>query len=105
MPKKTKQAQYDAFTRRTWKTRPRNAGPLIARNLIVRALRGAGLSHILRGHMSVVGVLYPPSLPVEWLVQAGNALLREGTSKLGACIQFSARTGRRSKHGRHADLA
>lgn len=105
MRKKAKQARYDAFRRQTWKTRPRNTGHLVARNLIVRALRGAGLSHILRGHLAVIGVLYPPSLPVEWLMQAGNALLREAVSKPSACIQFSARTGRRSKHGRNADLA
>ena len=88
-----------------WKTRPRNAGLLIARNLTVRALRTAGLSHVLRSQTAIVGILYPPSIPVQWLIQAGNALLRQVTSKPHACIEFAAGTGRRPKDGRSTDLA
>jgi AAA+ superfamily predicted ATPase len=102
---KAKDSRYNAISRRMWKMRPRNAGLLIARNLTVRALRKAGLSHVLRDQMAIVGILYPPSIPVQWLIQAGNALLRQVTSKPHACIEFPAGTGRRSKDSRSADLA
>lgn len=90
-----KYPEFDAIARRLWKTRPRKAGSLIARNMIVRALRSAGLSHALKGQPAVVGFLYPPSFPVQWLTEAGEGLLRHATQRKQICIEFTR--GRRQR--------
>jgi hypothetical protein len=100
-----KDPKFDAIARRLWKTRPRKAGPLIARNIIVRALRTTGLSHVLKGQPAVVGLLYPPSFPVQWLVEAGEALLRHATQKQQLCLEFShGRRQRKLKDPKGTDL-
>lgn len=100
-----KDPEFDAITRRLWKTRPRKAGTLIARNMIIRALRCAGLSHVLKGQPAAVGLLYPPSFPVQWLVEAGEALLRHATQKQQLCLEFShERRQRKLKDPKGTDL-
>jgi SpoVK/Ycf46/Vps4 family AAA+-type ATPase len=90
-----KDPKFDATARRLWKIRPRKAGPLIARNMIVRALRSAGLSHVLKGQSATIGFLYPPSFPVQWLIEASEALLRHATRRKQFCIEFTR--GRRQR--------
>lgn len=100
-----KDPKYDAMARRIWKARPRKAGPLIARNLIIRALRTAELSHVLKGQAAIVGFLYPPSIPVEWLVEAGDALLRQVTPKRPMSIPFTqAKRQRKLKDPKGTEL-
>jgi hypothetical protein len=100
-----KDSTIEALARRVWKARPRKAGTLIARNLIVRALRSAHLSHVLKGQAAIVGIIYPPSLPVEWLVEAGDAVLRRATPMPQACTVFRAKGRKTSKDRRGSDLA
>lgn len=61
--------------------RPNNPGTLIARRLIVRALREAGLHHVLKGRMATIGFVFPPSVSVKWVHSAAMDLLNDLTPK------------------------
>lgn len=75
----------------------RTAGTLIARNIIIRALRQNGLSHVLRGGMATVGFLYPASLTPEWLSDATIELLQDFTTKRHAHMMFNLQKGSERK--------
>uniref|UniRef100_Q07NR1 AAA ATPase, central domain protein n=1 Tax=Rhodopseudomonas palustris (strain BisA53) TaxID=316055 RepID=Q07NR1_RHOP5 len=76
-----KRSQQSRSPQRILRAPARTAGTLIARNIIVRALRREGLSHILRGRMATVGFLYPACISPEWLSDAAIELLPEFTTK------------------------
>lgn len=61
--------------------RPTNPGALIARRLIVRALRKAGMHHVLKGRMAMVGFVFPPSVSIKWVHSAAIDLLNDLTPK------------------------
>lgn len=78
--------------------RPKNAGPLIARRLIVRALRKAGMHHVLKGGMAAVGFVFPPSVHTRWIHEAAIDLLNDLTPKRNAHhLLFQTGKGRSSK--------
>lgn len=56
--------------------RPRDVGRTVARNLIVRALRRAGLHHVLRGQPCIVGFVVPHPQDRADFVEAAKAMLR-----------------------------
>lgn len=93
---KVKNRQFDAIRRQMRKVRPRKANYFIAHNLIVRTLRAAGLSHVVKGKMAIVGFLYPSSFPVEWLVEASDVLLRQTTAKRHLCVEFTSQARHKS---------
>lgn len=100
-----KNRQFDAIRRSMRKARPRKFGHFIAQNLTVRALRAAGLSHVLKGQTAIIGFLYPASLPVEWLVESSDILLRHATARPHLCVEFASRTRRRSRDSKRAEIA
>jgi AAA+ superfamily predicted ATPase len=56
--------------------RPLDVGRTVARNLIVRALRRAGLHHVLRGQPCIVGFVVPHPQDRPDFVEAAKAMLR-----------------------------
>lgn len=86
------------------KARPRKANYFIAHNLIVRTLRAAGLSHILKGKTAVVGFLYPSPFPLEWLVEASDLLLRQTTARRHLCIEFSSQARHKSRNSKRDEF-
>lgn len=57
----------------------KNSGTLIARRLIVRALRRAGMYHVLKGASATVGFAFPASVSGMWIHNAAMDLLRDLT--------------------------
>jgi hypothetical protein len=101
---KVKHRQFDAIRRQMRKARPRKANYFIAHNLIVRTLRAAGLSHILKGKTAVVGFLYPSPFPLEWLVEASDLLLRQTTARRHLCIEFSSQARHKSRNSKRDEF-
>ncbi|MBM6581829.1 AAA family ATPase [Microvirga sp. BT689] len=68
---------FTSTSRRTETVRrPRDVGRTAARNLIVRALRRAGLHHVLRGQPCIVGLVVPHPQDRPDFVEAARAMLR-----------------------------
>lgn len=75
----------------------KNAGTLIARRLIVRALRKAGMSHVLKGGSATVGFLFPRSVATAWIHDAAIALLDDLTPRKHLYhLMFEAKKGKNS---------
>ncbi|WP_441277184.1 AAA family ATPase [Tardiphaga sp. 172_B4_N1_3] len=68
-------------SRRHVRIRPQNAAALIARNLIVRALRQHDLHHVLRGRPAFVGFVVHRAEDIEVFANESLLLLRETTEK------------------------
>lgn len=78
--------------------RPNDPGTLIARRLIVRALRKAGMHHVLKGGMGTIGFVFPPSVAVSWIRSAAVDLLNDLTPKSNAYhLLFDTNGGTGSK--------
>uniref|UniRef100_Q07PL8 AAA ATPase, central domain protein n=1 Tax=Rhodopseudomonas palustris (strain BisA53) TaxID=316055 RepID=Q07PL8_RHOP5 len=92
-----KRSQQSRSPQRILRAPARTAGTLIARNIIIRALRRNGLSHVLRGRMATVGFLYPASLSPVWLSDAAIELLPEFTTKQHTHAMFEPQKGRERK--------
>lgn len=67
---------------------PTDAGALIARRAIVRALRRAGMHHVLKGATATIGFVFPPSIAKNWARNAAMDLLRELTLSRHAYHDF-----------------
>lgn len=84
---------------------PKNAGTLIARRLIVRALRKAGMQHVLKGGMANVGFIFPETIHTRWIREAAVDLLNDVTSRANAYHMLFHRDkeGNSKSHGRDTE--
>lgn len=75
-----------------------NAGTLIARRFIVRALRKEGMQHVLKGRMATVGFIVPQSVATAWIHSAAIDLLNDLTSNRQTYhLLFDSKKGSNSK--------